>query len=373
MDHTLQKQLLRGAWVALLVACAVGALYFVTPLVIPFLFGWLIAYLLNPFVNYLQRRGKLPRWASVLLALLLFLGISVGLVTMAVANIVLEINDLSATIQNSINDWKSTLQDYINSEPVQNMINRIMTYYNENPQYQDTIKTNMTSTSKTVADFLSGVVSFILNSILAVITGLPNMAVVTIIALLAAFFISKDWHKMKKKLGSWIPGFILRPTNLIWADLQKAVFGYIRAQLILISITAIVVIIGLTILRVPYALTIGLLIGLVDLMPYLGTGTAMVPWIVYTFLEGDYYLGIGLSILYGIILVARQILEPKVLATSIGLDPFVTLLAMYIGLKLFGFLGLLIGPSTLILLAAFHRAGVFHDIWRYIIKGKREA
>lgn len=370
MDQTLQKQLLRGIWVAIVITAVIAAVYYITPLVAPFLFAWFIAYILNPLVNLLQRRARIPRWLAVTVSLLLLLAVSVGLITVAVTNIVLEINGLSVMIQNNLNEWKTWFTDYVNSEPIQNLIERFITYYNENPQYQNTIQSNLTSTGKTVTDFVSLVVKFILDNIVALITSLPNMATVTIVALLASFFISNDWARLRSKLNEWTPDFILQPTRLVWLDLQKALFGYLRAQLILISITALFVIIGLMILRVKYALTIGLLIGLVDLMPYLGTGAAMVPWIAYSFIQHDYYLGIGLSILYGIILVARQILEPKVLASSIGLDALPTLIAMYVGLKLFGFLGLIIGPVSLILLATFHRSGVFRGLWRYIVYGK---
>lgn len=373
MDRTLQRQLMRGIWVVFLLAAAVAAVYYITPLVAPFIFGWLIAYILNPLVQLLQTKGRLPRWLAVTLSLIVFLGVSAGLITIAVTNIVLEINDLSLMIQSNMDRWKTVFTDFIKSEPIQHLINRFVTYYNENPQYQDTINSNLTSTGKTITDYASRFVTYAVNGVLNFVAGLPNMATVTVIALLASFFISYDWHRLKGKLGEWTPNFIVRPTRLIWSDLQKALFGYLRAQLILISCTATFVIIGLLILRVEYAITIGLLIGFVDLLPYLGTGAAMVPWILFSFIQHDYYLGIGLSILYGIILVARQILEPKVLATSIGLEALPTLIAMYVGLKLFGFLGLIIGPVTLILLSTFHRSGVFRDLWRYIKHGSLEA
>jgi sporulation integral membrane protein YtvI len=371
MDRTLLMQLFRGLWVVIVLAAVVGTAYFVTPLVIPFLVGWLIAYIMNPLVNLLQKRARMPRWLSVSISLLLFLAVSLGLVTLAVTNIVLEINDLSIIIQNNLDGWKSTFTDYINSEPIQNFINRIINIYNENPVYKDTINSNLTSSGKTVTDFVSYVVKFILDSIVTLLTSLPNLATIIIVALLAAFFISNDWKKLKGKMQDWAPDFVVKPTVIVWANLQKALFGYMRAQLILISITALFVIIGLLVLGTKYAITIGLLIGLVDLMPYLGTGAVMVPWIIFEFIQHDYYMGIGLSILYGIILVARQILEPKVLATSIGLDPLPTLIAMYVGLQLFGFLGLIIGPVTLILLATFHRSGVFRDVWGYIVRGRQ--
>jgi sporulation integral membrane protein YtvI len=172
---------------------------------------------------------------------------------------------------------------------------------------------------------------------------------------------------------TWFPTKAVQVCGTIWRDLQKALFGYLRAQFILISITAAFVIVGLLILQVPYAISIGLLIGFVDLLPYLGTGAVMVPWIIIVFVQGNIPLGIGLSIVYGVILVARQILEPKVLATSVGMDPLAILIALFIGLQLFGFVGLIIGPVTLILLTAFHRANVFRDVRDYVLKGLNRA
>ncbi|HEY2495103.1 MAG TPA: AI-2E family transporter, partial [Paenibacillus sp.] len=139
---------------------------------------------------------------------------------------------------------------------------------------------------------------------------------------------------------------------------------------ILISITAVIVMIGLLILQVPSAFTIGLMIGLVDLLPYLGVGIVLVPWAIYTLLIGDMVLGVGLSILYLVILIVRQIMEPKVLASSVGLDPLATLIGMFVGLKLFGVLGLLIGPVSLIIIDAFNGANVFRDLRNYIVGGR---
>ncbi|MMZ66502.1 hypothetical protein D1872_290040 [compost metagenome] len=96
----------------------------------------------------------------------------------------------------------------------------------------------------------------------------------------------------------------------------------------------------------------------------------MVPWLVYAYMTGDLRLGIGLSILYGVILVARQLIEPKVLASSVGLDPLPTLIAMFVGLKLFGLLGLIIGPVSFVVVGAMIRAGVLRDLRNYIVNGR---
>jgi sporulation integral membrane protein YtvI len=370
LNPQLVHQIFRGIWVAVILFLIGLFLYKVTPLVYPFLFGWVIAYLLNPLVNVLQRRAKFPRWLAVTFSMLLFFSAAVTCITLFVANIVVEIGTLSEKLQIQINQWAETYNNFINSSEFQNLVSWVNDFYAKNPQYQDTINKNLTSTAGTLAGFSRDSIGYILNTLVKLLTSLPNIATLAIITLLATFFISKDWYKIITRYSGIFSETILKVTKLIRTDLQKALFGYFRAQLILVSLTALVVIIGLLVLRVDYAITIGLLTGLADLMPYLGTGAVMVPWILYVFFaQGNIYLGIGLSILYGVILVARQIMEPKVLASSVGLDPLATLIALFVGLKLFGLVGLIIGPVTLVIFSAFYRARIFHDIAHYVHKG----
>jgi sporulation integral membrane protein YtvI len=370
LNPQLVHQIFRGIWAALIITILGFALYIVTPLVYPFIFGWIIAYLLNPLVNVLQRRAKFPRWLAVTVSMVLFFSAAATCITLLVANIVVEIGSLSETLQNQINLWVDKYNAFIHSSQFQNMVSWVNKFYDENPKYQVAINNNLTSTAGTLAGFSKDAINYILNALINLLKSLPNIATLTIIALLATFFISKDWYRIITRYSGIFSETILRVTKLIRTDLQKALFGYFRAQLILVSLTALVVIIGLLVLRVDYAITIGLLTGVADLMPYLGTGAVMVPWILYVFFaEGNIYLGIGLSILYGVILVARQIMEPKVLASSVGLDPLATLIALFIGLQLFGLAGLIIGPVSLVILSAFYRARIFHDIAHYVQKG----
>jgi len=195
------------------------------------------------------------------------------------------------------------------------------------------------------------------------------MATVSVISLMGAFFISKDFFLWEARFRRVLPNGVNNRLDQIFRDLRGALLGFLKAQLTLISLTAAIVIIGLLIMRVEYAITIGLITGLVDLLPYLGTGTVFVPWIVYLFFKGNYTMVIGLSILYAVVLIFRQIIEPKVVAESVGLDPLLTLVALFVGLQLFGFLGLIIGPVSLVLINALVKANVFIDVWRYI-RGK---
>jgi sporulation integral membrane protein YtvI len=363
-----------GQWLRLfMVAAAAIGLFFVIgwalPLIYPFLLGWLLAYALNPLVNTLHRSARFPRWLAVTVTLLLFTTAMLTVVSALVMRLVNEIMNLSGSFQQLV-DWAESSVDAFLARPdIQNLIGRINAFYHDNPNYQETINGRISDTANAVAAAGSNLIGTLLNGIVGVLSSLPQVATITVVVLLASFFISKDWNRYLSKLLGWFPEPLRLRAGSVWRDLRHALFGYVRAQLIMISITAVVVIAGLIVIGVKNAVSIGLLIGFVDLLPYLGVGAAMVPWIAYQFIVGDWQLGTALSVLYGVVLVARQIIEPKVLATSVGLDPLPTLIAMFVGLKLFGFAGLIVGPVSIVVLAACHRANVFRDIGKYILYG----
>src|SRR5699024_12517651 len=148
---------------------------------------------------------------------------------------------------------------------------------------------------------------------------LPNLATLFIISLLAAFFISKDWRRIVYLMHENIPKHVHSKINQFHEGLQRALLGFVKAEFKLTFISAIIVFIGLTILRVDHALTISLIIWIVDFAPYIGSILVIGPWTIYSFSTGDIYLGVGLSILYGLIVLQRQLIKPKILSSSIGI------------------------------------------------------
>jgi sporulation integral membrane protein YtvI len=371
MDRAIWKRIGRALIVILGIISLILAIIYVTPLVYPFIIGWMLAFAINPIVNVMNRKLKVPRWLGVAITLLLFVASMLTIVSALVTRIVVEIIHLSKSLDSTIVWWRDQFERIVASPEIQGFIEKLNAFYQNNPNYQQTINTRISDTANVLAKTSSTIINDFLIGIVNLISSLPNIATITLVVLLAAFFIGKDWYRHLDKMGDWIPTGIRSTTTVVWNDLLKALFGYLRAQFIMISITMVVVTIGLLILGVNYAITIGMLIGLVDLLPYLGVGAAMIPWIAYTFIYGDLSLGIGLSVLYGVILVVRSMLEPKVLASSVGLAPLPTLIAMYVGLKLFGVLGLIIGPVSLVILSTIHRANVFRDLYGYVVKGAK--
>ncbi|WP_139491750.1 sporulation integral membrane protein YtvI [Brevibacillus dissolubilis] len=345
---------------------------FVTPLIYPFLISLVIALMMNRPVTYLTEKTRTPRWLWVTVMLLLVLTVMFGLLTLVVTSVIVEISQLISMMPHLVNDLTTSLHRLITQDFITGLYSRFEFFYTQlDEQYQDTINTNVENGLKSISKAGQELVLSILGGVKSFLVSLPNLATVLVISLLGAFFISKDFYLWETRFRRMLPYGINRRMDQILIDLRNALVGFVRAQVTLISITAAIVIIGLLILDVDYAITIGLLTGFVDLLPYLGTGTVFVPWIVYAFFKGQYGLTIGLAVLYGVVVIFRQIIEPKIVAENVGLDPLMTLVALFIGLNLFGFLGLIIGPVSLVIINALVKANVFYDIWLYI-KGTNE-
>lgn len=341
--------------------------FFLTPLLYPFIIGFIIAYVINRPVDLLEQRARWPRWLSVSLVLSVVILVLVGIVTVLVAQVIIEIGKLLEMLPIYIDQLSNYAKNSLSRSLQSSLYDRFVNLYSSlDASFKEKIQENVGRAMTKIAQAGTNITKTFLGGISNLLSSIPNTATVLVISVLSAFFISKDYHKIGAKTKRTIPAEFVQKGTRVTEDLRKALLGFIKAQFTLISITAAIVIIGLLIMGVPYAVSIGLLTGLVDLMPYLGTGAVFVPWITYAIFAGDFRLAIGLGILYAIVIVQRQIMEPKIVANNVGLDPLLTLIALFVGLKLFGFLGLILGPVLLVVINALHSAGVFRDVWLFI-------
>ena len=347
-------------------------IYLISSVTYPFIIAFILAFVMNPLVNLLEYKTKMPRTLAVLIVMFLIIGGVAGLLTLLVAEIISGSNYLARVVPTQFENLITYIEEYIANQIIP-FYNQILIFFNDlEAGQQDSVIQNIQDVGSAIASKVSAWIEAFLKAIPAFLGVLPNIATVLIFSLLATFFISKDWYRLKAYGYKFLPKKFQTSGRNVYDDLKKALLGFIKAQATLISITAIIVLVGLLIFKVEYAITIALIIGIVDVMPYLGTGAIFVPWIAYLVFTNDLGLAIKLGILYLIVLIVRQVMEPRVLSSSIGLDPLATLIALFVGFKLFGFLGLIIGPVALVLFNTLHHSNVFRDIWTFII-GKKEA
>lgn len=369
LNFTYLNRAMRMFFVIATLFISIVAIYQVSKITYPFIIGLLIAFLLNPFVNFLEVKWRFPRALAVLVGIIIIFALFAGIITLLIAEIVSGADYLADVVPKHLDTLINFIEEYIAAQIIP-FYNQLTSLFNSlDTGQQDTILMNIQNVGKTIGSTIGDFVQSFFGNIPNIISWFPNAATVLIFSLLATFFISKDWYRLSRMSNKIIPMNAKSRSKTVLQDLKKALFGFVKAQLTLISITTVIILIGLLILRVDYAITIALVTGLVDIIPYLGTGAVFVPWIIYEVIVGEVSLAIGLGVLYIIVLVQRQVMEPKVLSSNIGLDPLATLVSLFVGFKLIGFLGLIAGPVTLVLITTLHKAKVFQDVWTYI-KGK---
>ncbi|WP_339147225.1 MULTISPECIES: sporulation integral membrane protein YtvI [unclassified Sutcliffiella] len=341
--------------------------YYLFSIAYPFITALILAFLINPLVNLLETKGRLPRSLAVFLSLMAVFATVAGVVTLLIVEIVSGTEYLAKVVPGHFETLVVYVEQFVVMEilPFFNQISNL--FHSLEEGQQQSLLTNIENFGATVASTVGEFIQTFLTNLPKLITWIPSVATVLIFSLLATFFISKDWFKHKARLKRITPMKAQGSLTKVFLSLKKAFFGFMRAQATLISITTIIVLIGLLILRVEYAITVALIIGLVDLIPYLGTGLVFVPWIIFLAISGNLPLAIGLGVLYLIVIVQRQLMEPKILSSSIGLDPLATLVSLFIGFKLIGFLGLIVGPVTVVIFNTLWKADVIKDIYLFVV------
>lgn len=345
------------------------AAFYLSTLIFPFLIAWLIALIMNPFVNFLQYSARLPRGLAVLLVLCGILCIITGTITLLIAELFAITEYLSKHAPQQLQEILSTIEHVFITTlfpKIQQLIDQLIGLENRE---HNTITTQLND----ILTNLLGRAGLFMQTALSKITGflswLPKAFTSIIFMIIATFLISKDWYRIKQLFGRFLPDRFKQRGLKIFYDLRAALFGYIRAQFIIIFISTMIVFSGLLILKVQYPFTSALMIGIVDLIPFLGTGIVFIPWIIYEWLIHNHPMAIGLFVLYVVVIVTRQFIEPKIVSTNIGMNPLATLLSIFIGWKLLGFLGIILAPALFVLIQAIYKAGIFSDLWKYIQGG----
>ena len=211
------------------------------------------------------------------------------------------------------------------------------------------------NTSQEILVKLSNWMTQFLTNLIEIITSIPAIAIYVVITIMSLYFMCTDKIYMLDLLEHHMPQKWIRKLGKHIREITFSLGGYLKAEATLILISFIISVIGLYLLKIigmdiKYPLLIALAIGFVDALPILGSGTVMVPWAIISALNGDLKLGISIIVLWIIMSVVRQFLEPKIVSGKIGIHPIFTLIAMYTGFKLIGVMGMLVGPIVLIIL-----------------------
>lgn len=306
---------------------------------LPFILAVVLAVLIDPLVNLLESK-KIKRGFAVAIALLLLIVVITFLLIVVISRLVLELSELYQELPTYTRTFYGCFLDFL--ELMRNFLTR-------NPLPQE-IQSAILNSMNVVIDQSGSLIAKSINFLFGLFAGLPGFLTILLVSTVATFFMSKDRERLVQMFYRYLPIKYKNTTIGLVSHVNNALIGFFRAEVILIGITMVIATLGLFIIRINYAFTIGIIVGFLDLLPVVGPGTLFIPWAIVALFTSNIKVGVGLLILYGIISVVRQLIEPKILAENIGLNPLAVLLSLYLGLKLIGISGIIIGPFIFIIL-----------------------
>ena len=322
----------------------------------PFVFAFLTAALLQRPLKWLARTTRVSKKVySVMLVVLLVLLLAAA-VGFAGSRLVIGAAGFLSD-EGNIRLIENTVRSV--SAAIQELINRVSLSLPEEAV------TAVGRLVRSVADGLLKQVPGLFGAAARWLTSnLPALLVSFFIWIVASIFLSIDYDKVTAFFQRQIPR---RHQNLA-RDIRElchtTLFRMLRAYLLLMLLTFAGLSIGFLLLRIPYALPLAALISLMDILPVLGVGTALIPWALAELVLGDFHLFIGLGLLYVVVSLVRNILEPRVVSHQIGLHPLVTLFFMFLGLRATGSLaGMLLFPLVVMIVKQLQDAGKIH-LWK---------
>lgn len=345
-------------WAAWVVAAIGGGvvgwllLRYLLPLLAPFLLAWGIALMLAPLAARMHTYTRLPRRLCSVILLLLTLLLIALLLTLAVNRLVGEIQRLLdwmgddggariAAWVGRVRDWLVALGDRLPlaDELLGGGTDGLLSGVDE-------IAADM------ITETLTGISAAIPTRIAAVLRALPGIMLFLAVTVLACFYFSLDLDRIHALLRHMLPRAFCRRLPALRRRVTGTALRWLRAYFLLLILTFFELLVGFSLLDLDYAFLPALSIAALDLLPVFGVGTVLLPWAGGCFLGGNYRLGLGLLILYGVVTVIRQIAEPRIVGESIGLHPLITLAAMYVGFRVWGLGGMLLSPAVALVLGS---------------------
>ena len=347
----------------LLFIAALLFVYYLAPKILLWLLPFIIAYIFSsiskPLSRLLNKRLKVPLKVSQAVSAIIVLLIAGALITILITKIVTEISYLILLIPTYAND----IIAFVKNIPAQ--LNELLA--NLPPDVVETINGFINNVSLDMAN-LQQLVIKALSGVGTIVISVPSAIIFIFFTIIATFFLSVDRDMISKWLKHALPEKIHTAIVTAKRSFVSAIWGYVRAQLIMYVIVFTELVIGFSILRLNYVVILALVIAFIDMLPVFGVGTVLLPWGLINIAMQNYRLGVSLLAMYAILFTVRQIIEPKIVSSQIGLHPLLTLLSMYAGLKTFGVIGMIIFPIALILLINMYKAGLFDGFKESVLK-----
>lgn len=320
----------------------------------PFVIGWIISAIAAPVVNWLEKRFNIVKKLGSALIVICVIALIVAIIYFAVSRVAMEIGDLIKNIPEIYEQLESGLRQIGGT---------LSGVFAKLPlAIQDAWSTFVANLDQSVTGLISKISDPAVTAAGNIAKRIPFYLISTIVAILSAYFFTFQREDVLNWMKRMAPESVEKRMTLVMDNLRFALGGYFKAQFKIMGVVFAILLVGFAVLGVRYYVLVAFLISFLDFLPFFGTGTAMIPWGLYKFLVGDYKMAVILLVFYATTQIVRQLLQPKLVGDSVGMNPLVTLLFLYVGYRLGSVIGMILAVPIGMVLINMFRAGAFDYI-----------
>ena len=320
----------------------------------PFVIGWILSVIAGPLVTFLEKKLKIMKRLGSAITIILVLALCIGLIYLIISQIWEEISVLIRSFPSMYHDLERGLSQ------IGTQGNTLFERFPE--QIQNSWATLMNNLDDTASSLIGRIGEPTIEVAGNVAKRIPSVLIGTIVTFVSAYFFIAD----KENLGEWVkkvvPKSITSRLLLVGENLKYAMGGYFKAQFKIMGVVFAILLVGFTLMQIRFSILLAIAIAFLDFLPFFGTGTALIPWAIYKFLVGDYKMVATLVILYGVTQLVRQLIQPKLVGDSMGLNPLYTLFLLYLGYRVGSVLGMIFAVPIGLILLNLYQAGAFDYI-----------
>lgn len=325
----------------------------------PFVIGWIISCIANPFVAFLERKLKIRRKAGTVVVIVCVIaavsGIGYGLGAVLwrqVSGFVEEVPSMWEAVKHDFDKLGVLINQYIGVRA---------------PKFADALNDLGNTIGEMITDLPKSLNFSTFEGMGSMVGNIASVIISIIMCMLSAYFFIADRDWVINFVHKVLPENVTHKYDVFSSSLRQAVGGYFKAQFRIEVWMYMLLLVGLTVLKVRYSLLIALLMAFLDFLPFFGTGIVLVPWAVVTVIGGNYLRAFGFLVIWGVGQLFRQLIQPKIMGESIGMEPIPTLFLLFVGYRIAGVGGMLIAVPLGIIVVNMNEAGFF-DTPKYSIK-----
>lgn len=321
---------------------------------LPFVIGWVIAMIANPLVRFLERNVKIVRKHSSALIIIGVLAAIVCILYFGGSFLVRQVIGLSKDLPAILTELQ------VQMELIALKLDKVLAFLPEEAQqFFDSIGNGIMSY---IGEAISNTDGITVGTAGSLVKNVAEGFLMSIITVLSAYFFIADRDNLIRGIKNITPESIQSRVSIVKENFARAIGGYFKAQFKIMLVVVVILFAGFEILDVHYSFLLALVVAFLDFLPVFGTGTVIFPWVIIDLVSGQYFHAVGLTMIYLICQVVRQLLQPKMVGDSIGLSPLSTLFFMFVGYKLKGVLGMIIGIPIGMAVINLYKAGLFDKL-----------